>query len=421
MVLIGLVGILLVGWWVVRRGGVPGGSFFGLSGELPPSVSLEVGGPKEDRIVDRVDPGETLSHVFARHGLSPETLARMVRASKDVYDLNRVRPGSEVVLTVGEAGQVVELEYAVNLDLRILVERDSIGFAVRRQETPFERRMNVVSGRVYRSLFEDMLAAGANPELADRVADIFGWQIDFFRDLRPGDRFDVVYGGMVRPDGTWKLGEIEGARVISRGRAFWAIRYGTEGGRTDYFDLGGRSLRRQFLKSPLRYRRISSRFTSRRYHPILKTYRPHYGVDYAAPYGTPVVAVGEGTVVKREWNGGFGRYIEIRHNGTYRTGYAHLSRFGPGIAIGRRVVQGRVIGYVGSSGLASGPHVDFRILRNGRYVNPLTADLPAAPPVPRAELNRYREAVIPVARLIGRAPVGTPLAGGDLGGQTAVE
>ena len=232
-----------------------------------------------------------------------------------------------------------------------------------------------------------MQASGAPLQLAPKMNDVFGWEIDFNRDLRPGDTFRVVYEEVWKNGRFLRTGPILAAECTNRGHAHRAYRFDDSG----YFDADGRNLQKQLMRAPLEYSRISSNFTYRRLHPVLKRYMPHLGVDYAAPVGTPVWAAGDGVITEIGRKSGNGRYIRIRHkNQEYQSWYLHLSRFAKGMRKGTQVRQGQVIGFVGATGYATGPHLDFRIQRNGSWVNPRTLKLPAANPVSGATARRSR-------------------------------
>jgi murein DD-endopeptidase MepM/ murein hydrolase activator NlpD len=211
------------------------------------------------------------------------------------------------------------------------------------------------------------------------MAEVLQWDLDFNRDLQPADRFEILYEEIFLDGAFESIGEILALRYDNAGRSHEAYRFGEPAG---YYDGEGRPLRKLFLRSPLRYSRVTSRFSNRRFHPVLKRYRPHHGVDYGAPTGTPVRATASGTVVSAGWDGGGGRTVKLRHPNGYLTAYLHLSRFASGIRRGRRVSQGDTIGYVGATGLANGPHLDYRVQRSGRWINPLAMKVEPAPPIP---------------------------------------
>ena len=224
-----------------------------------------------------------------------------------------------------------------------------------------------------------------------RLSEVFAWQIDFFR-IQRGDRFRVVYEERTVDGTTIGPGDIVAAYFVHRGRTYYAYRF-DDGEGSEYFDENGQSLRRELLKAPLRFSRISSRFTNRRFHPVLKRYRPHHGTDYAAPTGTPVLSVGDGTVQFAAYKGYNGNYVKIRHNATYTTGYLHLSRIADGLRPGATVKQGDTIGYVGSTGLSTGPHLDYRFWKNGTAIDPYSVELPPARPVAPQHMTAFRNVV----------------------------
>jgi murein DD-endopeptidase MepM/ murein hydrolase activator NlpD len=277
---------------------------------------------------------------------------------------------------------------------------------VRQRENSFHAVLDTVpycvsyqltSGVIEQSLFASLQAEAADPELAASLSNIFGWEIDFFTDIRAGDDFTILYEKKKYGDGSEVLGSILAARITTSGEDHYAFGYKAKNRPWGYYDVRGASLEKSLLRAPLKYTRITSGFKRSRFHPVLHHYAPHLGVDYAAPYGTPVRATGDGTVVTAARNRTNGRYVKIRHNRTYTTYYLHLSRFAKGIRKGRKVKQGQVIGYVGSTGLATGPHLDYRIKRNNRFVNPRTIRLPSKAPVPDTEIpffNRIRDACL---------------------------
>ncbi len=255
---------------------------------------------------------------------------------------------------------------------------------------PYEIVKEPISGVIDASLFAAVDAIGEKPALAMDLADIFAWQVDFFRDLRKGDSFAVLVEKYYRDGEFVRYGKIEAARFVNNKTTHRAFLYSPENGREDYFDETGGSLRKQFLKVPLRFRRISSGFSTRRLHPVTGKVVPHYGVDYAAPTGTPIMSIGDGKVVMLKRDAANGRIIKVRHNSVYSSAYAHMNSFASGMKVGARVRQGQVIGYVGSTGRATGPHLHFAMYRNGKYVNPRKVNVPRATSVPGADLERFK-------------------------------
>jgi murein DD-endopeptidase MepM/ murein hydrolase activator NlpD len=271
------------------------------------------------------------------------------------------------------------------------VRREDDGYHAAIDTLPYHVTYQLTNGIIQHSVFSALKSQGADPNLAGQLALIFGWVVDFFTDIRPGDHFSILYEKKNYEDGSAVLGRVLAARVYTRGQEFYAFGYKTAKRSWAYYDVEGKSLQKSLLRAPLSYTRISSNFSYRRKHPILKHYRPHYGVDYAAPTGTPVKSTGDGTVIAAAYQKDNGRYIKVRHNRHYTTYYLHLSRFAKGIRNGAKVRQGQVIGYVGSTGLSNGPHLDYRIKVDGRFVNPRTVNLPSKNPVPKAEMVFFQK------------------------------
>ena len=262
-----------------------------------------------------------------------------------------------------------------------------------------------IEGTIESSLFGAMQTAGGGPELAVRMAQIYQWDIDFLRDLRKDDSFVVVADRQTIDGEFFGWGTIFVARFVNGSRTLDAVAYPDDAGRLGYYDLEGHPLRKQFLRSPLKFSRVTSRFSMNRYHPVLKRRMPHYGVDYGAPTGTPVLATADGTVTLAGRNGGGGNMVTVRHTNGYETNYLHLSKFGKGVHKGTRVSQGQVIGYVGSTGLSTGPHLDYRVKLNGRWINPLSISSPPVKPLAEERLQRYLAHALAILSLIeGRTP-----------------
>ena len=259
-----------------------------------------------------------------------------------------------------------------------------------KKTVPYKVEVSRIEGQIALSLFTAVESIGEGPELAMKLADIFAWEIDFIRDIRSGDSFSAIvekryYKGKFRD-----YGRILAARFVNNGEEHEGFFYENAKGRPGYYNAEGKNLRKAFLKVPLSFTRISSRFSWNRLHPVLHIYRPHLGVDYAAPTGTPVKAIGDAVVVSAGWNRGGGRTVHLRHINGYQSKYLHLSRFGRGIKKGAEVKQGQVIGYVGSSGLATGPHLDFRVMKGGKYINPTAMKNPRADSLTTAEMVDFR-------------------------------
>ena len=271
----------------------------------------------------------------------------------------------------------------------LLVSRTEDGLSTELGTYPLERTVRGVQGEIRSSLFEALVEEGADPQLATQLSEILGWDIDFFRDLRKGDRFTLLYEEYTREGERVRDGRILAALFTNQGRDYEAYLFENDLGFPAYYDGEGHSLEKQFLRAPLKYGRISSNFSYRRLHPVHKVYRPHYGVDYAAPTGTPVYATANGTVVGRTRRRGNGNYVQLRHGNGYETFYLHLSRFAKGLRVGQKVKQGDLIGHVGMTGTATAPHLDYRVKKNGKWLNPRKLDLPPAEPVSQERMPLY--------------------------------
>lgn len=345
--------------------------------------------PLESRSAE-VRRGEPLDGTLVRLGLDGNERMASVRALGGTVDLRRILPGEEVETGRDSQGDLRELTLRRGRLESVVVRfpedgEPEVETLTRRPEIGIRCLHGALNG----SLYESLLAAGADANLVMRYADLLAWQVDFLTEPRDGDGFRILVetehlDGKDLGFGHILAAEYRGERAYAR-----AVRYRDVAGDLDWYDDEGRSVRRAFLKSPLNYRRISSGFSARRNHPILKRAMPHYGVDYAAPQGTPVSALGSGVVEFAGRHGGYGNYIEVRHSSTYTTCYGHLWKFASGIRRGTRVEQGQVIGYVGMTGLATGPHLDFRVRKNGSYVNPLHVDAPPGRSIGGGDAARF--------------------------------
>ncbi|GAB4388249.1 MAG: M23 family metallopeptidase [Thermodesulfovibrionales bacterium] len=340
------------------------------SPESASSASLE---PMEalHEISDVVSRGETFFDIFKRYGLDFAELHYISEASAAAFDLRRIASGRKYSIVYDDDNRVRSLTYSIDDDRYLFIKREGEGFEAEKKEVQYEKRVGHVGGTVADNLvssMDDLL-------LALELSDIFAWDIDFTTDIRKGDTYKLVVEELWLDGKFKKYGSILSAEFVNNGATYAAYRF-EQDGRADYFDAKGNSLRRAFLKAPLSYRRISSGYARSRFHPVLRIYRPHHGVDYSAPTGTPVSAVGDGSVVFAGYKGQNGRMVAIRHPNRYQTYYGHLSRIARGIRPGVKVRQGQVIGYVGSTGLATGPHLHFAMKLDDRFVNPLKVDMP---------------------------------------------
>jgi murein DD-endopeptidase MepM/ murein hydrolase activator NlpD len=340
----------------------------------------------------RIGRGTTVGAALAERGVPGPLVHAISESLRPVFDFRRARPGDFFTLIRDPQDNLLSFEYQHGRERRFRVRREATGELVASADSvPLERRVVQLAGIVEGSVFSAITDLGEGADLVQSFADVFIWDIDFSKQVRPGDEFRMVVEKFYDPTGFVRYGRILAADYRTAGRTHTAVYYEDDAGNGDYFTPDGRSVRRSFLRAPLKYSRISSRYTYSRLHPVLKFRRPHLGVDYAAPTGTPVWAVAEGQVIFAGWQGGFGRLVKIRHHNGYVSYYGHLSRYGAGLRVGQRVRQKQVIGYVGSSGLATGPHLDFRVQINGRYVDPLKLDFPTGEPIPMEERERFEE------------------------------
>ncbi len=347
-----------------------------------PEVKQELETPSLVTEEFTIPAGKTITELLAPAGFSPARVIEIREASLKVYDLARIPAGRKFrLLRQGETYTVFQLDLDPERYLEIDLTASPPAASIKSH--PVTRQLVLVEGIIKDSLIGAINQAGEQDLLALMMAEIFGWVIDFYVDLRPDDSFRLLVEKKFINGQFSGYGPILAARFVNRNRVFEAYRYVfPDTGKADYFEAGGGSLRKEFLKSPLRYARITSRFSSSRLHPIRKIYRPHYGIDYAAPVGTPVQATADGVVTFAGWNGAAGRMVRVRHKNAYETMYLHLGSIAPGIKTGARVEGGQVIGYVGSSGESTGPHLDYRLLYHGKYVNPLSWKFQPAEPLP---------------------------------------
>jgi murein DD-endopeptidase MepM/ murein hydrolase activator NlpD len=330
-----------------------------------------------DVIVTRND---TLDRIFRRLKLNLADLASLRSLPGIRSALDSLRPGEALRFTHHD-GELFGLERRLNETQTLKVSRDGEALKADVLQNPVDLRARTIRGAINSSLFEAVEAAGAHDQTAVALADIFGWDIDFVLDVRPGDTFAVTYEEVWRDGAYLHDGPIEAAEFINQGRTFRAVRYTDPEGHSHYYTPEGRSLHKAFLRTPVEFSRVSSRFNSARYHPILNLIRAHKGVDYAAPVGTPVHAAGDGRIRFAGPLGGYGNCVEIEHSRSIVTLYGHLSRFARGTHVGAHVAQGTVIAYVGMTGLATGPHLHYEYRVNGVFKNPQTVSLPASEPI----------------------------------------
>ncbi|WP_045026277.1 M23 family metallopeptidase [Draconibacterium sediminis] len=337
----------------------------------------------------KVKNNQYLSQILNARGVGMGTIDKIARKSRDVFDVRKIKSGENFcILSTLDSVPVAKYFVYENSPVEYTVFELTDTLGIYKGEKEVKTRQRTAHGVVETSLWNAMVDNGQDPMLALELSDIFAWTIDFFA-IQKGDRFRVIYDEQFVDSVSIGIGEIYAVQFDHYGEDNYAFIFNQDD-RWDYFDEQGKSLRKAFLKAPLKFSRISSRFSNNRMHPVLRIRRPHHGVDYAAPKGTPVMSIGDGTVVAKAYQkSGGGNYLKIKHNSVYTTTYMHLSGYGKGIHTGARVKQGQVIGYVGSTGLASGPHLDFRVAKNGSLVDPLKVKAPPVEPVKEENMTRY--------------------------------
>lgn len=356
-----------------------------------PKPQLNIYGLAVDSLTEfssTVRPNETLADILLPFGIPYQIIHKIAADSSYNFDVRKIRVGNNYFV-YSSNDSIGTVKYFV-------YEQDQVNYTI----IKFDDSLQVYNGKkeitvlgksfagvINSSLYGTLEDQNISPMLALKLSEILAWQIDFYT-IQKGDYFKVIYEEEFIGDKFIRIGKVY-AVLFHHARKDFSGFYFEQGDEVDYFDENGNSLRKAFLKAPLKFTRISSRFTNARFHPILRRYRPHLGIDYAAPGGTPVQAVGDGTIIESGYKGGAGNFVKIRHNGSYQSGYMHLSKYGPGIRKGAYVRQGQIIGYVGSTGLSTGPHLDFRFWQNGSLVNYLTVEFPPSHPINEKYRNDF--------------------------------
>ena len=353
---------------------------------LPPP-DQDLGVPEGLRALKRVSykiqPGDTLTNVLAHYGVSLQDRKRWLQSIQKNLPLSAFRPGKDVELYLTQAQngkeQLKAIEVEQNAESILTWERGMRGIVFSRRDKPFDVEIKTAGGVIESTLVQDGARVGLNPGLLSQLADMFSWEIDFDKELQKGDTFKVVYEQRSRPGVSAKpTFRILAAELMNSGRRYFAMYFEKEKGKGAYYDVNGRTLARAFLRFPLNFIEITATFSESRLHPILGIDRPHHGIDFAAKLGTPVRAVADGKIAFAGWQkGGYGRLIEVAHESNYSSRYAHLQRLANGIRNGVKVLKGQIIGFVGSSGLSTGPHLHFEMNQNSQYLDPLNFDPPA--------------------------------------------
>lgn len=362
--------------------------------EQPYRVTYKFGIPIDSfEVVESVvQNGENFGNILMAHGVGYGVINTIATSFKDVFDVRWLRSGKPYSLFCEAKGSGRVARYMVYQPSAIeyyVFDLNTSG-SVYRKEKEVTTQTHEVSGEINSSLYQSLIDKGASPDLTMRLSDMYAWSIDFFR-IQKGDYFKVIYEEQFIDDTvSVGVGRILAADFNHEGESFYSFFFKKGDKYSDYFDENGKTLRKAFLKAPLQFSRISSRYSPKRFHPVLKRMKAHLGTDYAAPHGTPIMATATGEVIASGYTGGNGNYVKIKHNATYTTQYLHMSKFASGMRKGKRVKQGDVIGYVGSTGLATGPHVCYRFWKNGKQVDPLREKLPQAEPVKAEYLAEYQ-------------------------------
>lgn len=359
------------------------------------NVELKYGIPVEKYIVEQgtVRNGDFFGELMYGAGVGNNTVQMLINCSKEILDIRTIKVGNGYEFfyekdSLSSKGAAAYFVYERNATSHIVFRlKDSVYARVVEKEITAQKKYAEVT--VNTSLWNDVSAAGVSPILALKLSDIYAWTIDFF-GLQKGDSFKVVYDELSHNGEFIDIDNVYYCEFVHNGKPYVSVMFQDGEKGNLYWNENGESLRKAFLKAPLQFKRISSKFTYRRKHPVYKVYRAHTGVDYAAPTGTPVMSIGDGVVISKGWGGGGGNTVKIRHNSVYTTAYLHLSRYAKGLKKGDRVKQGQVIGYVGSTGASTGPHLDFRVWKNGTPIDPLKMESPSVEPVSKENMEAFK-------------------------------
>ena len=351
---------------------------------MPPADSTAPTFTREERI----QRGDTVASLLARLQVNDPEALQLLRNNQQAKALRQLVPGKTLRAITAADGKLVSLRYLNGGNL-LSLDRNDTGYIIKEEPAQLERRTLMKSAEIRNSLFGATDAAGLSDAIATQIADIFSTDIDFHRDLRKGDRFSVVYEVFYHRGEPVRSGRVLAAEFVNQGKAYRSVYFEYAESQGGYYTPDGKNLRKQFLRSPLEFSRITSGFTNARFHPVLQAWRAHKGIDYGAPTGTRVKASGDGVVEFAGRQGGYGNVVTLRHQSKYTTWYGHLSGFAKGLHRGKRVAQGEVIGYVGATGLATGPHLHYEFRINGVHENPLRVAMPAAPPITPEQTQRF--------------------------------
>jgi len=355
-----------------------------------------------------VQKNETLSDILVPYGVSLIQISEIAANSRDTFDVRKIRPDKNYTVYLSDDSSY-SLRYFIyepdEINYVVIDINDSVvTYTGQKKVTVAERR---ISGVINSSLYQTLKEREVSDKLALKLSEVFAWQIDFYR-IQKGDNFKVIFEEQFVDGEFIGIGNIVAALFTHRETPFYAF-YFDQDGRGEYFDENGKSLRKTFLKAPLKFSRISSSYSNKRFHPVLKRYKSHLGTDYAAPKGTPILSVGDGVIIEAQYKTNNGNYVKIKHNSVYTTQYLHMSKIGSGIKPGKYVKQGDVIGYVGSTGLATGPHVCFRFWKNGQQVDHRREEFPSSHPVGEDRFDEYQKSMLHLKSMVDLIAIETDL------------
>jgi murein DD-endopeptidase MepM/ murein hydrolase activator NlpD len=349
---------------------------------------------------ERIQRGDTIASLLSRLEVNNKDIISFLRDARNVKTMHQLVPGKVIHVQTNAMGELLWLRYFPGGNEQLTMEKSAAAFKVSEQPAQLETQVQMKSGVINSSLFAAVDSAGVPESIALQIVDILASDIDFHRDLRKGDRFTVVYDSLYSNGEPARPGRVLAVEFVNQGTPHRALYFQADNGESGYYAPDGKNLRKAFLRSPLEFSRISSGFSSARFHPILKTWRAHSGIDYVAPTGTRVKAAADGVVAFAGWQGGYGNVVILQHHGTYSTVYGHLSAFAKGLRKGQRVSQGDVVGHVGATGMATGPHLHYEFRLNGVQRDPLKVAMPAAHPVSAGHMPAFYEHTKPLmARL----------------------
>ncbi len=360
---------------------------------------------RREIIEGAIRPGDTITSLLGSY-FTPRQIHDLNKQSRNIFPLSNICAGKPYKICVTDGG-FERFEYDIDRDDQLIIRQAEEGFEIDRVPIEYTVETDLVEGTIHSSLFEAVSDIGESAELAIALSDIFAWDVNFILDIRQGDSFHALVEKRYRDGESAGYGRILAAEFTNRGDTYKAFLFKDGGQQASYYDEQGKSVRKAFLKAPLAFSRISSGFTMKRFHPISKTWKAHPAIDYAAPTGTPIKSVGDGTIIRIGYTKYNGNHIKIRHNSNYETLSLHMNGFAKGMKKGKKVSQGQVIGYVGSTGLATGPHLCFRMYKNGTPVNPYKVKTPAAKPISSERMAEFKSTIAPLmARLENRNPDG---------------